>query len=137
MSFLRLKVASEAWKNFTSTLQRKLRKLNKSKAAKKRKNQQSASEKEHRRVKKKAVRGRRYHRRYLFKKKAEPVYVDRLFKEPTAEVVTKFGIEGAAAGTSNGGRGWEEGYEIDKRADAFIRKFRADLRRQEMLARRL
>ncbi|KAK4795866.1 hypothetical protein SAY86_028192 [Trapa natans] len=128
-------------------------------------------------------------RRYLFKKKSKPVFVDKLFKETTGSsgaVAATVGacknagvglfsekplggavavaagsshgcmeVDGAAAfGPPDGGREplageedhdrmWESmGLEsplmqnIDDRAEAFISKFRADMKRQEAMARR-
>ncbi|TXG63819.1 hypothetical protein EZV62_010813 [Acer yangbiense] len=131
MSFLSLRLppARKAWKSFKSKIQSKLRKLNKSKAIKKQRN---------RPMKNKSI-GFCYNRRYPFKKKAAaaPVYIDRLFKEPMKEV----------AGTSSkevGDDMWEalglaspQMNGIDQRAEEFIRSFRAELHRQEMIARRL
>ncbi|KAH7577672.1 hypothetical protein ACOSP7_001345 [Xanthoceras sorbifolium] len=164
MSYLNLRLppVRKAWKKFTSKLQSKLRKLNKSKAIKKpRKRPSSALLIDQRIQRKPSNKAISFcnHRRYGLKKKAAAVYIDRLFKEPIPEVIAK-NVEwmderegGAAAGTSTeekstsvgeGDNMWEalgltspHMNEIDQRAEDFIRKFRADMRHQEMIARSL
>ncbi|KAL4308955.1 hypothetical protein GQ457_01G055980 [Hibiscus cannabinus] len=100
-----------------------------------------------------------YQRYHVSRNKAPPpVYVDKLFKDaPVSEVVgyiqkqpleKKVIEEGAAeAGTSNEGEkhGAEESvglalpmlYGIDAKAEEFIASFRAEMERQEIIARNL
>ncbi|KAE8671066.1 Detected protein of unknown function [Hibiscus syriacus] len=93
---------------------------------------------------------------YYENKAAAPVYVDKLFKDaPVREVVRyvhqqpleKKNDDVAEAGTSNEGEmhGAEESvrlasavlYGIDAKAEEFIASFRAEMERQEIIARNL
>ncbi|KAJ0111389.1 hypothetical protein Patl1_01778 [Pistacia atlantica] len=173
----------KAWKTFKSKLQSKLHKLNRSKAIKKPKTQLPATnpspfieqriqrKKNLPSISRQGIRSRS-HRRYLFKKKAAPVYIDRLFKEPiAAELFVKYPrpypstkdvkllhqVEGRASGSGTGTSSKEEKASggaaddmweslalaspqmngIDQRAEEFIKRFRAEMQFQEMMARRL
>ncbi|XP_002524612.2 uncharacterized protein LOC8289763 [Ricinus communis] len=94
---LRIPPARKAWKSFTSKLQNKLHKLNKSKAIKKPKNRfnpppTKAIVRDHNR--KNLLRSSssafpfKRRRNHLFlQKKSAPVYVDKLFRDPVADVL--------------------------------------------------
>ncbi|KAK3193557.1 hypothetical protein Dsin_024867 [Dipteronia sinensis] len=124
MSFLSLRLppARKAWKSLKSKIQSKLRRLNKSKAIKKHRNWPSASA---------LVVGQRMkpykknkYNGYPFKKKA-PEVAGTSSKEVGDDMWEALGL---ASPQMNG---------IDQRAEDFIRSFRAELLRQEMIARRL
>ncbi|GMI73553.1 hypothetical protein HRI_001024600 [Hibiscus trionum] len=178
MSCLRIKLppAKKAWKSFTSILQTRLHKLNKSKAIKKPRNNnrlQKAASKTTRpslflgqRLQFKSKKRRRalpfgY---YISKNKAAaPVYIDKLFKDAPVAVSEVMGYiqqqplekkngkklvdGGAEEGTSDEGEklGAEESvgvaspmlYGIDAKAEEFIASFRAEMERQENIARNL
>ncbi|XP_027353063.1 uncharacterized protein LOC113863618 [Abrus precatorius] len=93
---LRLPTATKAWKSFTSTLG-KLRKIRSSKAMKKpRKYPKTATKTVVTRTPPKFLATKRFRRKrlatvtsfiYGFHKKPKPVYIDKLFKEPSCELV--------------------------------------------------
>ncbi|KAM7256546.1 hypothetical protein ACFE04_012287 [Oxalis oulophora] len=164
---LRLPKAKKAWKTFTSKLQIKfLHKITKSKAINKHKtrnipNIKPPAKKQSSFFLRKRLLGRkkRIHisnDRYLKKKCAAPVYVDKLFKGPIGSGEKKCGGVGnfkfvgqeeeAGEGSSHSVADdmWEsvgltspQMFGIDQRAENFIVRFRAEMEVQENRARRL
>ncbi|KAB1200936.1 hypothetical protein CJ030_MR0G005872 [Morella rubra] len=175
MSCLSLKLppAPKVWKSFTSRLQSKLHKLHMSKAIKKPRNRVKKSTggggawpslliDQRLKRRKRHVHAHRAHplREYFFEKKTAPVFVDKLFKGPVAELVAEpcppkgknFKLlDQPAAVQESGGLAektfsaddlWEslglaspQMRGVDERAEEFITRFRAEMEVQEMLAR--
>ncbi|QCD97743.1 uncharacterized protein LOC114180383 [Vigna unguiculata] len=169
---LRLPPARKAWKSFTSTIG-KLSK-SKSKSMKKpRKPSKPITKLATSKAPPKFIVGKRFfrHKRLVtvrnlilgFHKKPAPVYIDKLFKEPSCELVGQLklkpptaqkprtkrvsGEEGTrkSGGRSCGSDGmWEslalaspQMQGIDERAEEFITRFRQEMAAQEMIARNL
>ncbi|KAK7284118.1 hypothetical protein RJT34_18857 [Clitoria ternatea] len=168
---LRLPPARKAWKSFTSTLG-KLHKIRRSKAMKKhRKKHSKTRTKQATKIPPKFFTTKRFGRKrlatvrsfiYGFQKKPAPVYIDKLFKEPSCELVEQWKpqtvrkpriekicsaageVEAAAGSSSTSDDMWESValasplmQGIDQRAEEFITRFREQMAAQETLARNL
>ncbi|ESW34539.1 hypothetical protein PHAVU_001G161100 [Phaseolus vulgaris] len=166
---LRLRPARKAWKSFTSTIG-KLSK-SKSKAMKKpRKHSKPTTKLATSKAPPKFIVTKRFlrHKRLAsvrslilgFHKKPAPVYIDKLFREPSCDSVGQLKPQTAhkprtkrlseQEGTTKGGRScasddmWEslalaspQMQGIDERAEEFITRFRQEMAAQEMMARNL
>ncbi|CAJ1900918.1 unnamed protein product [Sphenostylis stenocarpa] len=160
---LRLSPAKKAWKSFTSTIG-KLRK-SKSKAMKKPRKQSKPTSKA---PPKFIVTKRFRHKRFAtvkslilgFHKKPAPVYIDKLFRESSCDLVGQLKPQTAhkprrerlsgEEGRRKGGRScasddmWEslalaspQMQGIDERAEEFINRFRQEMAAQEIIARNM
>lgn len=161
---LRLPPAKKAWKSFTSTLG-KLHK-SKSKAMKKHKKPSKTTTKLVTKAPPKFLVTKRFRHKKLatfrsfilgnFHKKPAPVYIDKLFREPSCDLVGHLkpqtahkpicGEEGTTKGSGSSASDdmWESMalaspmmQGIDERAEEFIARFRQEMAAQEMLARNL
>ncbi|TKY62359.1 hypothetical protein E2542_SST12215 [Spatholobus suberectus] len=166
---LRLPPARKAWKSFTSTLGKLHR--SKSKAMKKHRKLSKTTTKQVTRPPPKFLATKRFRRKRValatvrsfisgFHKKPAPVYIDKLFREPSCDLVGHLKPQTAhkapsaklcgEEGTTKGGGSctsddmWESlalasplMQGIDERAEEFIARFRQEMAAQEMLARNL
>ncbi|KAL2321049.1 hypothetical protein Fmac_030018 [Flemingia macrophylla] len=163
---LRLPPARKAWKSFTSTLSKLHR--SKSKAMKKSSKHSKTTTVPATKAPAKFLVTKRFrHKRFAtvisfinsFHKKPAPVYIDKLFREPSCDVVRNLKPQTAIAydpptaklcGETKGGGScssdnmWEslalaspQMHGIDERAEEFIARFRQEMAAQEMLARNL
>ncbi|KAG5043592.1 hypothetical protein AAZX31_03G144600 [Glycine max] len=167
---LSLPPAKKAWKSITSTLGKLHR--SKSKAMKKpRKHYSKTTTKKVTKAPPKFLATKRFRRKRLalatvrsfifgFHKKPAPVYIDKLFREPSCDLVGHLkpqtaqkprterlsGGEGTTKGggscTSESDDMWEslalaspQMQGIDERAEEFITRFRQEMAEQEMIAR--
>ncbi|KAG5072449.1 hypothetical protein GLYMA_03G163200v4 [Glycine max] len=167
---LSLPPAKKAWKSITSTLGKLHR--SKSKAMKKpRKHYSKTTTKKVTKAPPKFLATKRFRRKRLalatvrsfifgFHKKPAPVYIDKLFREPSCDLVGHLkpqtaqkprterlsGGEGTTKGggscTSESDGMWEslalaspQMQGIDERAEEFITRFRQEMAEQEMIAR--
>ncbi|WVZ07724.1 hypothetical protein V8G54_021070 [Vigna mungo] len=155
---LRLPPAKKAWKSFTSTIG----KLSKSKSRSMKKPRKFSKPTTKFATSKRFFRHKRLGtvRSLLlgFHKKPAPVYIDKLFKEPSCDLVGQLKPPtvhksrtkrlSGEEGTTKGGRScasddmWEslalaspQMQGIDERAEEFIARFRQEMAAQEMIAR--
>ncbi|KAK7396436.1 hypothetical protein VNO78_17442 [Psophocarpus tetragonolobus] len=162
---LRLPPAKKAWKSFTSTLGKLHR--SKSKAMKKpRKYSKTSTTKLAIKAPPKFIITKRSSRKKMalatvrsfimgFHKKPAPVYIDKLFREPSCDIVGHLKpptakLSGEEESTPKGGGAcasddvWEslalaspQMQGIDERAEEFITRFRQEMAAQEIIARNL